>query len=75
MGHALKLRPHVIDTIKTNRTDVEYCLMDVLSKWLKKADNILSEDPSWEVLVEAVASTAGGDNPALAERIKNMAQQ
>ena len=74
MGHAFKLRPHVIDTIKTNRIDVEGRLIDVLSKWLKKADNILSEDPSWEVLVEAVTNPAGGDNPALAEQIKNMAK-
>ena len=75
LGLALKLRPHVIDTIKTNRTGVEGRLIDVLSKWLKKADNILSEDPSWEVLVEAVANPTGGNNPALAERIKNIAKQ
>lgn len=75
IGDALRLRPHVLETIKTNRRDAEGCLIDVLSKWLKKADKTtcISEDPSWEVLVEAVANPAGGDNPALAERIKNMA--
>ena len=58
MELALKLRPHIIDTIKTNCRNVEGRLIDVLSKWLKKADNILSENPSWEMLVEAVANPA-----------------
>ena len=57
---------------------VEGHLIDVLSKWRKKADNILSEDPSCEVLVEAVANPTGGNDPPvllLSELYKNMAKQ
>ena len=70
MGLALKLKPYVLNTIEKNHTDVESRLLDVLTEWLNKAYNTTRfGDPSWKLLVEAVAHSAGGNNRALAETI------
>ena len=70
MGLALKLKPYVLDLIEENRTNVESRLLNVLTEWLNKAYNTARlGDPSWKLLVEAVAHSAGGNNRALAETI------
>lgn len=70
MGLALKLKPHVLDMIEENRTNVESRLLNVLTEWLNKGYNTTRfGDPSWKLLVEAVAHSAGGNNRALAETI------
>ena len=70
LGLALRLRHSEITTIEKNRASVEDCLKDVLIKWLQKAYNTTRfGDPSWNLLLEAVAHSAGGNDPALAERI------
>lgn len=49
---------------------MEDYLEDVLAEWLQKAYNTTRfGDPSWELLVAAVAHPAGGSDRALAERI------
>ena len=59
MGLALKLKPYVLNTIEKNHTDVESHLLDVLTEWLNKAYNTTRfGDPSWKLLVEAVAHSA-----------------
>ena len=66
----MRLDPDVLRRIRANNTDVEDCLVDVLTEWLKKAYNIsLFGDPSWKLLVDAVADPAGGSDCALAEKI------
>ena len=70
IGLALRLDPDLLRRIRRNNTDVEDCLVDVLTQWLKKAYNTqLFGDPSWKLLVEAVAHPAGGNDCALAETI------
>ena len=70
IGLALRLQPHVLSTIEKNHTDVKDRLLNVLTEWLNKAYNIASfGDPTWQLLVAAVAHPAGGNNPALAQHI------
>ena len=41
-------------------------MFDILDKWVRKDYNHEKFDPpSWRTLVKAVASNAGGQNPAL----------
>ena len=70
IGLALRLDPDLLNRIRGNHTDVEDCLEDVLTNWLKKAYDVTRFGaPSWKLLVEAVAHRAGGNDRALAERI------
>ena len=70
VGLALKLKPHVLSTIKKDHTDAKACLRNVLMEWLKKGYNTTRFGvPSWKLLVAAVAHPAGGNNRALAEQI------
>ena len=70
IGLALRLDPDLLRRIRCNNTDVEDCLVDVLTQWLKKAYNTsVFGDPSWKLLVEAVAHPAGGNDCALADKI------
>ena len=70
VGRALRLHPDLLNRIEANTTDVETRLERVLSEWLKKAyDMIRFGQPSWGLLVAAVAHPAGGNDLALAEQI------
>ena len=70
MGRALKLHPDLLNRIKANNTDVESRLEEVLTEWLKKAyDMTRFGQPSWQLLVTAVARPTGGNDHALAEKI------
>ena len=70
VGLALKLKPHVLNTIKNDHRDAKACLRNVLAEWLKKGYNTTRFGvPSWKLLVEAVAHPAGGNDRALAEQI------
>ena len=70
IGLALRLDPDLLNRIRGNHTDVEDCLEDVVTNWLKKAYDVTRFGaPSWKLLVEAVAHQAGGNDRALAERI------
>lgn len=70
IGKALRLHPDLLHRIEANYLDVEQRLDEVLTEWLKKAyDTTRFGLPSWKLLVEAVAHCAGGNDPALAEKI------
>ena len=70
VGLALRLDPSALSRVRKNFSDVEDCLQEVLTQWLQKAYNTTRfGDPSWKLLVEAVAHPAGGNNPALAQQI------
>ena len=71
IGLALRLSPNLLDKIHhKNYVDIENYLRDVLTEWLKKAYNTARfGDPSWKLLVEAVAHPAGGSDRALADKI------
>ena len=71
IGLALRLSPDLLERIRQkNHTDVEDYLSDVLTEWLKKAYNAARfGNPSWKLLVEAVAHPAGGNDCALGEKI------
>ena len=71
IGLALRLSLNLLDKIQCeNHGDTENCLRDVLTQWLKKAYNTsVFGDPSWKLLVGAVAHRAGGNDCALADKI------
>ena len=70
IGLALRLQLHVLSAIESNRTDVQGRLRNVLTEWLNKAYNTdRFGNPTWQLLVAAVAHPAGGNNPALAQHI------
>ena len=71
IGLALRLDPNELKVIeRENRGNLEDCLTEVLTLWLKKAYNTERfGEPSWELLARAVAHPDGGNNPALAEKI------
>ena len=71
IGLALRLDPSELKKIeRENRDNLEDCLTEVLTLWLKKAYNTERfGEPSWELLARAVAHPAGGNNPALAQEI------
>ena len=55
---------------KAKKNDVEDNLSDVLEEWLKKSyDTESFGDPSWKLLVDAVAHPVGGKDRALAMEI------
>ena len=68
---ALRLLPSDNDTIARGCRDVPRdCLTKVLSKWLQRGyDTSRHGPPTWQMLVAAVANSAGGDNPGLAKQI------
>ena len=71
IGRALRLDPNLLERIRQkNHVDADDYLSDVLTEWLKKAYNVARfGDPSWKLLVEAMAHPAGGNDCALAEKI------
>ena len=72
IGLALELQPDVLSNIRKNKDSVEDCLEEMLTMWLKKA-NVCNRaqlgDPSWKILVCAVAHRSGGGDAALADEI------
>ena len=71
IGLALRLSWNLLEKIHCeNHGDMENCLRDVLTQWLRKVykTSVLG-DPSWKLLVEAVAHRAGGNDCALADKI------
>ena len=70
MGLALRLHPGILDTIEADHQDVASRLHAVISMWLKKSyDTATYGEPSWELLVAAVAHPFGANNHALADKI------
>ena len=70
VGLALRLHPNLLRRIEAKKNDVEDNLSDVLEEWLKKSyDTESFGDPSWKLLVDAVAHRAGGKDRALAMEI------
>lgn len=70
IGEALGIEHHDLEAIDKNYPDVNRCLTEVLSLWLKMAyDTKKYGKPTWQLLKHAVQSPAGGNNPALAENI------
>ena len=72
-GRALHIPPAKLSTIKAEPGSTpESCLSNTLSEFLKK--NYEWEeygDPSWRLIVTAIAHRAGGNDEALALRIAN----
>ena len=68
---SLRLSPSIIKLIASQGTsEPEYCLFTALEDWLKRMYNTEKYgNPSWRMLVKAVASPTGGANPALAQAI------
>ena len=71
VGAALGLPPSELNKIRKNcRDGCDEALFQVIIAWLKQSyDMTRHGHPSWKKLVEAVASKAGGQNPALARKI------
>ena len=72
MGLALGLNQGQLDSIQINNRTAEECLTAVATEWLNRAYNTTEYgEPTLQRLCEAVRNRAGGNNPALAERIIN----
>ena len=67
-GLSMGLRSDTLDRIEGDYRKVDDCLQALLNEWLKQ-ENTLRGPPSWQLLVDAVASPAGGNNQALAQQI------
>ena len=67
-GISLRLKPGELQAIrKSCGQDVDQAFTDVLLAWLRQRYNIAKYGPpTWRMLVRAVDSPAGGNNPALA---------
>ena len=71
IGLALRLNPDQLDVIEKDNRDSSDCLTKMLTLWLKKNYNTERfGEPSWELLAAAVGDPAGGNNPALGEKMK-----
>ena len=68
LGIGLRLKPGELQAIrKSCGQDVDQAFTDVLLAWLRQRYNIAKYGPpTWRMLVRAVDSPAGGNNPALA---------
>ena len=65
---ALGMHIDALSRIDSNHRKVEDCLEDALCEWLSLVSTPRGI-PSWELIVEAVAHDAGGNNKALAQEI------
>ena len=68
LGLGLRLKLGELQTIrKSCGQDFHQAFIDVLQAWLKQQYNVAKYGPpTWRMLVRAVDSPAGGNNPALA---------
>ena len=67
-GLALGLHSDTLERIDGDHRKVDQCLQALLGEWVSSV-NTLRGPPSWELLVSAVASPAGGNHQALAQQI------
>ena len=73
IGLALRLDPGQLNTIERGNRDLDDCLTEMLTLWLKKNYNTERfGEPSWELLARAVAHPAGGNDSALAKEISEV---
>ena len=72
IGVALRLAPPDLDTIEKDNRDSDTCLNKTVGLWLMQNYNTERfGEPSWSVLADAVANSAGGKYPALADTIRS----
>ena len=70
IGLSLRLNPIQLKKIEKENSDLNHCLTEMLTLWLKgNYDTERFGEPSWELLARAVSDSGGGNNPALAEDI------
>ena len=71
IGLALRLSPALLETIESDRGNLQDRLTEVLTQWLNhNYDTKRFGEPTWELLAEAVGHPAGGNNSALADEIR-----
>ena len=68
LGLKLGLLKTTLDAIKRNNAEVDDCLMECLSKWLNRADNVVSRGgpPTWDSLSAALRAI---DEIAVADKL------
>ena len=71
LGQALKIRAGELKIIKNNHQgDMKTALQEVIIQWLKQNYNVPKfGEPTWRMLVKAVAQRSGGGDGALARKI------
>ena len=67
-GLALGLPPDLLDRIDRDHKKVDECLQALLQEWVTTTETRRGP-PSWQLVIDAVASPAGGNNQALAQQI------
>ena len=68
LGMKLGLLKTTLDAIKRNNATVDDCLMECLSKWLSRADNVVCKggSPTWDSLSAALCAI---DEIAVADKL------
>ena len=69
LGVLLGLPVHTLDGYQENYDDISERQHAMLQEWLQKGYTGEYEVPSWQVLVDAVEHSAGGENPRLAAKL------
>ena len=70
LGRALHIQQHTLNRIKAEQgITTEQCLVKTLEEFLKNYDTENYGEPSWRLVVIAVAHEAGGNEPNLALEI------
>ena len=71
LGQALRLPPSKLNEIRGNNSkNSATALNDVIVEWLRKNYKVAKfGEPTWRMLVEAVAKPSGGGNRALAMEV------
>ena len=70
VGRALRLHPDLLNRMEANTTDIETRLERALSAWLKREyDTTRFGEPSWELLVAAVAHPVGAKTMPWLDRL------
>ena len=69
IGVYFRIHVNTLDQIKReNRRDCDKCLTAMIAEWLKSSASKV-DPPTWKMVVVAIASRVGGDNPSEAKRI------
>ena len=69
LGVLLGLPVHTLNGYQDEYDNLSERLHAMLQEWLKKGYTGEYEVPSWQVLVDAVEHSAGGENPRLAAEL------
>ena len=70
IGIAVRLNPHILDSVQADNDDSAARLRSVITLWLSRSYNVETFcEPTWKQLVDTVRDPVGGANVVLAREI------